>query len=618
MSQRYILPIVVAFLVVILHAYGDDKPDGNVRQRLADDNEQLLKDCKDLAQKLQALSVRLENSERIEDRDRVVLLKKALAALTTTKLESRLQESLTRLRSDKSISTSDITALAQQQKAAADELGGLVALFTAEDRELAVARMVQGYGRQMDALQDALRRQRDACIAAENKNANVADLQKAADAAAKAVETLAEIKAIPCDCPDRCNLCRSMTEARKLQDQVDTELTDGKLDAALDHQRKAIAVMKSAEDRLSEQFAQVRLEQTERLLSTMQSRCQRMIDMQTTVRNGTVSISNELNEGADKAGSVEKILFLADDQDKVALEAHRATRLLEDEASMLALPEVFYQLRKDMISAGNRLRNLDVGVITQSIQQDVLDTLRETTETIKKARRPVETAPPGGAGSGSSSSSASVTKDSGSSRGSGFPLVHAMALPRYYIDPAAEAKLVRGQLNRGNQRIDSMTDGEKQEFESWKKRLPDVDDIKPKLSKKDLDKERKDAHFRELTCALEVWKTQLTGSERSEDRDRIDMVKRVLEFADDLKPDEDRPAKLLAFLISQKGFKPEDFKRQSRSNKTLAEVFTAVTHRLEEERAVREQADWHDITLRTRDAQERLQKQAALLKQLEK
>src|SRR5262249_4761898 len=157
---------------------------------------------------------------------------------------------------------------------------------------------------------------------------------------------------------------------------------------------------------------EVRTEQTERLLSTMQSRCQRMFDMQTTVRNGTVTISGQFNEGGDRSALEEKVQQLADDQDKIALEAHYATRLLEDEASTLALPEVFYQLRRDMISAASRLRRFDVGVITQAIQQDILDTLRETTDAIKKARRPTpEFSPPGS--------------------GSALPLVKSSALPRY-------------------------------------------------------------------------------------------------------------------------------------------------------------------------------------------
>src|SRR5207244_3947002 len=148
----------------------------------------------------------------------------------------------------------------------------------------------------------------------------------------------------------------------------------------------------------------------------------RMFDMQTTVRNGTVMLATELNEGGDRAALEEKIQQLADDQDTIALEAHRATRLLEEQGSTLALPEIFYQLRRDMISAASRLRRLDVGVVTQAIQQDILDTVRETSDAIKKARRPSEPA-----GSGSI-----------------VPLVHATASPRYAIDPVVEMKVVRG------------------------------------------------------------------------------------------------------------------------------------------------------------------------------
>ena len=51
---------------------------------------------------------------------------------------------------------------------------------------------------------------------------------------------------------------------------------------------------------------------------------------------------------------------------------------------------------------------------------------------------------------------------------------------------------------------------------------------------------------RDLTCSLQVWKTQLKTSERTEDQDKLSTLEKVLKFAEDLDATEDRPAKLEA------------------------------------------------------------------------
>jgi hypothetical protein len=603
MSWRILIPATFCLAAFLVQVHGDDKSQVDLRGRLADEQDQLLKDCKDLEQKLQMLSARLEKSDRVEDRDRLALLHKALTILKTSNISGRLQTSVQRLRSSKALSAVEIAQAAQIQKASADEINNFLSLLAAEDRELEVSRMVLGYGKQLENLQDAIRKQQQACIAIENKDRKPAEFQKAAIDSVKATQQLADTSSSPSECPDHCELVRSLSDARSLQEQAESELADGKVEDALNHQQKAVAVLKSAEGKLGEQLNQVRSEQIERLLATMQSRCQRMFDMESTVRNGTVAVAGEINEGG--TGLEEKIVQLAEDQDKVALEAHRATRLLEEQASTLALPEIFSQLRRDMISAAGRLRRLDVGVVTQAIQQDILDTLRETTDTIKKARRPA-------------TSVSDVTPGGGSATPN---LVRAhMFAPKYAIDPVAESKLVTGVLNRDARRVDTMSDAEKQEFEAWKKRLPEgSEDVKGRLSKKDLERERRDANFRELTGALQIMKDQLGHGDRSEDRDKVDAIDRTLKFADDLKADDDRPTKLLSFLATQKVFGHDELDRQRRRYKGLAgDAIAAVAHRLAEARSLRDQDDWHDITVRTRDAQERLQKQAALLQQLQK
>jgi hypothetical protein len=614
---------------LVLQTQGDEKKDDPeaIRTALTQEQEQLLQNVQDLQQRIEALSVRLEKSDRFEDRDRVPLLKKALTTLKASNLEGRLQQTATLLRhNDRPLAADVLARTAQQQKEAAAEMNALVTLFGAEDREMGLNRMVKECDRQLKTLQGAVLQQQKACDAIEKqlKKEAAAEGQKEATRSVKGLlDQGTRAKAI--ECPDLCGFQQCLREASTQQARAEADLKSGKPDDALGHQRKALDAMVDAHRKLGEQYSQARAEQIERLLSGLQTRCQRMFDMQTTVRNETVSIFQAQNEGGDRSALDEKSQQLADDEDKIALEAHRATRLVEEEGTTLALPEVFYQLRRDMIGVANRLRKNDFSVVTQAIQQDVLDTLRETTDAIKKARK--DTAPP-----------APATLET--SRPTLLMRTNLAAPPA--MDPQAEMKVINGLVNRGNLRMDSYSKDlprgsgdldkikdsdararaemllrEKQEFDAWKKRLPEVsDDGKPRCDRQTQDRERQDAHFRELTDALKRIKHQLEKASRSDGREKLEQLEEVLKFAETLKPDENRIARLLDFLASRKIVR-QDLDRRLKGKEMAADVYATFTHFFDEERCTRNQEDWHEVTLRARDTQQRLMKQIETLKQLQ-
>src|SRR5262249_28679515 len=63
-----------------------------------------------------------------------------------------------------------------------------------------------------------------------------------------------------------------------------------------------------------------------------------------------------------------------------------AIRLIEAEGSAIAFAEVFKQARGDMINVANRLKLNDVGEVTVAIEEDIIATLKEMIEALKKAR----------------------------------------------------------------------------------------------------------------------------------------------------------------------------------------------------------------------------------------
>jgi hypothetical protein len=80
-------------------------------------------------------------------------------------------------------------------------------------------------------------------------------------------------------------------------------------------------------------------------------------------------------------------LVLADRQGLVVREARRAVALLADEGSALAVAEVLSQVGDDAAAVQRRITKTDFDPLTQSIQDDVVDTLKEVVDAFEKERK---------------------------------------------------------------------------------------------------------------------------------------------------------------------------------------------------------------------------------------
>lgn len=176
------------------------------------------------------------------------------------------------------------------------------------------------------------------------------------------------------------------------QDQHSAEKNidkDKRPDAAKD-EAEAIDKLTQAKKALEELLRQLREEEIERLLAQLQQRCERMLAMQIEVKDGTVSTQRAIDGNADKKPSrteVQKGLQLADREDQIVIEASKAIDLLKTEGSAVAFPEVFIQIRSDMMNVSRRLRKTDASPFTQTVEQDIIDTLKEMIEALKKAQK---------------------------------------------------------------------------------------------------------------------------------------------------------------------------------------------------------------------------------------
>ena len=192
---------------------------------------------------------------------------------------------------------------------------------------------------------------------------------------------------------------KQVEDAEYKMKQAEEKIANKKNKDASEDQGKAIQDLEKAKKKLEDLLRQIREEELERLLAALQARCEKMLAMQIQVQTGTDGVFRLAEATADKKPSRQNqqdSLKLSDSEKDIVTEANKAIEMLEAEGSAVAFPEVFQQVRQDMMHVQRRLEVTDVGVVTQAIEKDIIDTLKEMIEALKKARQDMdkEKAPP--------------------------------------------------------------------------------------------------------------------------------------------------------------------------------------------------------------------------------
>jgi len=182
---------------------------------------------------------------------------------------------------------------------------------------------------------------------------------------------------------------KQIQDAKEEMKKAEDKIAKGENDKASDEQSKAIEDLEAARKKLEELLKQLREEEIERLLAALQQQCEKMLALQIEVHAGTVDVAKAIADNRDKKparADEQKSLDLSEHEDVIVALASKAKGLLETEGSAIAFPEVFGELEKDMMNVSRRLRKTDAGQVTQTIENDIIDTLKEMIEALKKAR----------------------------------------------------------------------------------------------------------------------------------------------------------------------------------------------------------------------------------------
>ncbi len=190
--------------------------------------------------------------------------------------------------------------------------------------------------------------------------------------------------------PDIAQSKKQVEDAEYKMKQAEDKIKQPDNKGASEDQIAAAKKLEEAKKKLEDLLRQLREEELERLLAQLQARCEKMLAMQMQVLAGTELVWGKIQAHKDKKADrfdQKDSLKLSDDEKDIVVEATKAIEMLEAEGSAVAFPEVFKQVREDMKNVQRRLGVVDAGVVTQAIERDIIDTLKEMIEALKKARQ---------------------------------------------------------------------------------------------------------------------------------------------------------------------------------------------------------------------------------------
>ncbi len=180
--------------------------------------------------------------------------------------------------------------------------------------------------------------------------------------------------------PARKNLEAAQQRMREAQKKLEKARRKG----AVEDQEEAIRQLEQAKAELEEILRQLREEEIERMLTLLEARFKKMLEMQRTVYKKTQRLDKVPPESRRHEHEIEASR-LSRKQSLIVLEADKALLLLREDGTSVAFPEAVSQTRDDMQQVVLRLARARVGKITQSIEEDIIAALEEMIEAIQRA-----------------------------------------------------------------------------------------------------------------------------------------------------------------------------------------------------------------------------------------
>jgi hypothetical protein len=179
---------------------------------------------------------------------------------------------------------------------------------------------------------------------------------------------------------------KSIDAAKQRMSEAEEALKKAQADPAGKKEEEARAELEKAKAELEEILRQLRQEEVERVLVMLEARFRKMLQMQEEVYEGTTRLDKVPSDQRSHNDEIEASR-LSGRETQIVVEIDKALSVLRDDGSTAAFLEAAEQLRDDMRQVVQRLAQAKVGQTTQNIEEDVITSLKEIIEAIKKAQK---------------------------------------------------------------------------------------------------------------------------------------------------------------------------------------------------------------------------------------
>jgi hypothetical protein len=178
-------------------------------------------------------------------------------------------------------------------------------------------------------------------------------------------------------------------EAQRRMEQSQERLKEANRQDALEEQERARRELELAKAELERILRQLREEEVERVLASLEERFRHMLEAQLRIYDGTQQLDKLPT--TERARDVEiQASKLSSQESKLILDTDKALALLREEGSSVAFPETVEQMRDDMEEVSRRLAEMKVGLITQTAEEAVIDALQEMIAALQQAQEDLE------------------------------------------------------------------------------------------------------------------------------------------------------------------------------------------------------------------------------------
>lgn len=184
-------------------------------------------------------------------------------------------------------------------------------------------------------------------------------------------------------------LNQQLQKAAQRMKQAEQKLREAEKQGAVEEMQEAIEELEAAREELEKILRQAREEEMMSTLARLEDQFRQMLESQLRVNQQTLQLDQVPGDlrGPDHEIGAAK---LAGQQRKNGMAALRATMILREDATSIALAVTVEQMQEDMTWVADALVKADTGKITQQVELDVVETLETLLESVVQAQEDLQ------------------------------------------------------------------------------------------------------------------------------------------------------------------------------------------------------------------------------------